>query len=387
MEYRLDLFAVFMFLGIVQAVFLCVFFFSNENRKADANIFHGLMLLSMALCLVEIFLMYTGYIAQCLYLVDFSEPFSFAIGPCFYLLVLSLIHGKVEKKHYWHLAFALVYTACVIPFFMQPDVVKYNSWIESYKPGLPLKDYTYDRGDGRIFWITDHHTLLTVISLALYSVLSLIEVVKAFRRRKESFLRPANPVLRKLQRGVLEVISIIVLMLVIKMLNENDTGDHWLAAYLAVTIYLTSFSVIGQSGFFRQPSLAEPQKYKGSTVTPELHRNLLQKLTEVMEQEKPFLSSGFSLPDLSQRLGTTVHTLSQVINEGLGKSFFEMTASYRVEEAKKLLKERRNIKVEEIADQVGYSSKSSFNNAFKKITGKTPSEFRASDAFPADHAD
>lgn len=387
MQYRLDLFAVFIFLGIVQAIFLSVFFFSGDNRKVQANIFHGLMLVSMTLCLVEIFLMYTGCITQCLYLVDFSEPFSFAIGPCFYLLVLSLIQGKVEKKHYWHLAFVLVYTVCIIPFLLQPEVVKYNSWIESYQPGLPFKDYTYDRGDGRIFWITDHHTLLTVISLGLYSLLSLIEVAKAFRQRKESFLRPANPVLRKLRRGVLQVVSVIALMLVIKMLHENDTGDHWLAAYLSVTIYLTSFSVIGQSGFFKQPSLAEPQKYRSSAVTPEMHRGLLQKLAEVMEREKPFLNSGFSLPDLAQRLGTTVHILSQVINEGLNKSFFEMTASYRVEEAKKLLKDRRNIKVEEIADQVGYSSKSSFNNAFKKITGMTPSEFRAADASPAGRED
>ena len=95
-----------------------------------------------------------------------------------------------------------------------------------------------------------------------------------------------------------------------------------------------------------------------------------------MRDEKPFLQPGFSLPDLAQRLGTTVHILSQVINENLSKSFFEMTAAYRVEEAKKLLKEKQNIKVEEIAEQVGYNSKSSFNTAFKKITGKTPSEFR-----------
>ncbi|MDL5049165.1 helix-turn-helix domain-containing protein [Oscillatoria amoena NRMC-F 0135] len=51
-------------------------------------------------------------------------------------------------------------------------------------------------------------------------------------------------------------------------------------------------------------------------------------------------------------------------------------AFYRVEEAKRLLKEQMNIKVEEIAGQVGYNSKSSFNTAFKKITGITPSEFR-----------
>jgi AraC-like DNA-binding protein len=54
-----------------------------------------------------------------------------------------------------------------------------------------------------------------------------------------------------------------------------------------------------------------------------------------------------------------------------------MVAEYRVTEAKKLLKDRPNIKVEEIAEQVGYNSKSSFNTVFKKLTGSTPSEFRA----------
>ena len=83
------------------------------------------------------------------------------------------------------------------------------------------------------------------------------------------------------------------------------------------------------------------------------------------------------MPDLAQQLGTTIHILSQSINEGLGKSFFEMVAEYRVDEAKKLLIDHPNIKVEEIAEQVGYNSKSSFNTAFKKFTGSTPSEYRS----------
>ena len=57
--------------------------------------------------------------------------------------------------------------------------------------------------------------------------------------------------------------------------------------------------------------------------------------------------------------------------------FFEMVAEYRVSEAKSLLRDHPNIKVEEIAEQVGYNSKSSFNTAFKKLTGTTPSEFQS----------
>lgn len=375
MQYRIDLFAVFIFLGIVQAIFLCFFFFSKENRKVKTNVFHGLLLLSITLCVVEIFLMYTGYIVNCLWLVDFSEPISFAIGPFFYLMVLSLIHGEVRQRNYWHLVFPVVYLILVIPFFLEPEAVKYNAWIGSYKPGLPFRDHEYTYNTRR-FWVTDHHTAMTMISLSVYALLCLWEVVKAFKLRKESFFKTQNPVLTKLRNGTVQLASTTLLLLVIKIFYESDTGDHWFAAYVGVIIYMTSFRVINQSGFFQSASLAEPAKYKSSQMTTEMQESVLQKLASVMKEEKPFLQPGFSLPDLAQRIGTPVHTLSQVINERLLKSFFEMTAEYRVEEAKRLLKEKQNIKVEEIAEQVGYNSKSSFNTAFKKITGKTPSEYR-----------
>ena len=62
----------------------------------------------------------------------------------------------------------------------------------------------------------------------------------------------------------------------------------------------------------------------------------------------------------------------------LNQSFFELVASYRVEEAKTILKTDlgEKLTIEEIAERVGYNSKSAFNTAFKKITSQTPSVFR-----------
>jgi AraC-like DNA-binding protein len=344
----------------------------------QSNFFNGLLLISLALCLLETFMMYTGYIVHCLYLVDFSEPIAFLIGPSLYLMVLSTTRGTVKKIQYLHFAFAVAYLLLVIPYFLMPEAVKYNSWIESYKLDIPMRPYDCDRGDARIFWITDHHTTLTLLSLAVYAMLSIVEVVRTFRVKDESFLKPQNPGLTKIRDGTIQIATTTAFILIIKYFNPNDTGDHIFSAYIAVIIYMTSFRVMRQSGFFKQASLIEPVKYKGSQVPESQQASMLKRLDEIMANEKPFLKSEFSLPDLAKQLGTTVHALSQVINTGLGKSFFEMTAEYRVAEAKKLLKEKTNIKVEEIAEQVGYNSKSSFNTAFKKITGQTPSEFRGS---------
>ena len=70
------------------------------------------------------------------------------------------------------------------------------------------------------------------------------------------------------------------------------------------------------------------------------------------------------------------------INEHLGASFFEYVNQLRIEEAKRLLTEttRSDLHVIEAAYMVGFNNKVSFNTAFKKATGMTPTEYRRNHA-------
>ena len=225
MEYRIDLFAVFIFLGIVQGVFLLVFFLLGNNRKSKTNFFHGLMLLSIVACTTEIFLMYTGYIIHCLYLVDFSETFGLAIGPTFFLLVLSVTKGKLNWKDYLHLAFPLVYFFLELPFLILPEDAKFNAWIGSYHPNLPRRPFDYEY-DPRLFWVTDHATEIVLFSLFLYTFLGLVAIFRAFRQKKESFLKPSNSSLKFLRWEVLLIASAALGILIVKLFHDDDTGDQ-----------------------------------------------------------------------------------------------------------------------------------------------------------------
>jgi AraC-like DNA-binding protein len=373
MTYKLDLFAIFIFLGIVQAVFLSVFFFSKENRKTEANVYQGILVLAMAANTFEIFLCYTGYILKCLWLVDFSESLAFVMGPAFYLLLVSYIKGATGRSRYYHFIVPLLWLILQIPFLIQSDDIKFNAWIGAYHPaGLDFRDVTYPK----YFFNPPNHTQFILLHLTFYTLLGLFTSVKTFREKKESFWKTQHPTFKKLRSLTIQIIFIILLVFVVKFFNRDDTGDHLFATYITIAIYLISFQVVRQSGFFKQSSLAESQKYKTSSMDAEQQSQLLARLKEVMRNEKPFMQSQFSMPDLADRLKVSVHQLSQAINDGLGRNFFEMTAEHRIEEAKRLLKEKSNIKVEEIAEEVGYNSKSSFNTAFKKLTGMTPSEWR-----------
>ncbi len=372
MSYKIDLFAIFIFLGIVQAAFLSVFFFSKENRKIEANVYQGILVLSMAACTLEIFLCYTGYIITCLWLVDFSEPLSFLIGPAFYLMTISLTKGKTDSTRYYHFIVAALWLIIQIPFFLQSDDVKFNAWIGAFHTaGLTFREAKDD------FFSIPYHSEIILTHLSIYTILGLISTFKAFQAKKESILKTRHPTFLQLRSSVIQFALVLILIVVVKLFYRGDTGDHLFAAYISIPIYLISFQVIRQSGFFKQPNLVDQQKYKSSSLSQDDQTAILKKLKERMEIEKPFLKPDFSLPELASQLKLSVHQLSQVINDGLGKSFFEMTAEYRIEEAKQLLKTKSNIKVEEIAEEVGYNSKSSFNTAFKKITGKTPSEWRS----------
>jgi YesN/AraC family two-component response regulator len=121
-------------------------------------------------------------------------------------------------------------------------------------------------------------------------------------------------------------------------------------------------------------------KYQKSSLTEARKIKILENINSELESKQYFADNLASLSDLAKRISESPHHVSQVINEKLHLSFFELLASYRVEEAKKILSGdiKNKITVEEISEMVGYNSKTAFNNAFKKITGKTPSEFRKS---------
>jgi hypothetical protein len=236
-------------------------------------------------------------------------------------MVVSLISGKVKKRHYWHLAFPGVYLFLQRPFLMLPEDAKYNAWVAAYHPEWPWRVFTYPY-DPQIFFLTDHHTELSLLSLLLYGLLGVIKVVRTFRERKESFFRTTHPVLRRLRQGSFSIASALILFFTIKWFNQKDLGDHILATYFALTIYLTSFSVMRSSGFFTSPSLGEQTKYKSSSLTVAQREETLSRIQIIMRTEKPFFKLTYSLPDLARQLNISIHTLSQSINEGIGKSFF-----------------------------------------------------------------
>ena len=106
--------------------------------------------------------------------------------------------------------------------------------------------------------------------------------------------------------------------------------------------------------------------------------SILEKVRQVIEDEDFYCHGNASLEELSRRIKESRHSVSQVINELLGKSFFEYLAEQRISKSRSLLSDPKyqNITIDEISFMVGYNSRSAFNRVFKSITGTTPDKYR-----------
>lgn len=119
------------------------------------------------------------------------------------------------------------------------------------------------------------------------------------------------------------------------------------------------------------------EKYSKSGLTKDFSSELKQQLLFLLNEEKIYKQNDISLEKLANKLGTTRHNASQVINEHFNLNFFELINTYRIKEAQEILKNdiHHNLNIIEVAYEVGFNNKVTFNKSFKKQLEQTPSQY------------
>lgn len=151
---------------------------------------------------------------------------------------------------------------------------------------------------------------------------------------------------------------------------------------LAITTWLALTSLF-QPHLFRDVDRALVEVSKATSnrhdngETASLQLNQLQAF---MEANEPYLDPKLSLSSLSDQMAMIPREVSELLNQSLGVHFFDFVNGYRIKKAQHLLLAQPRQSIIEILYDVGFNSKSSFNAAFKKHTGLTPSAYRALDA-------
>ena len=122
----------------------------------------------------------------------------------------------------------------------------------------------------------------------------------------------------------------------------------------------------------------EEEKNKPEIINEQAYNEVIFKLKTYMTEEKPFLNPSFTIQEMAKTVQIPVRELSLLINHQLGQHFYDFVNAYRIEYAIDILKDgsKNKVTILEILYEAGFNSKSSFNTAFKKHTGHTPTDYR-----------
>jgi len=177
-----------------------------------------------------------------------------------------------------------------------------------------------------------------------------------------------NVSLRKWNTLLLASVFTILLFFILQ-LNTKTLFEYALGAGVAsVLMYVLFFAIL------KNDKLLLRQKSKSIVI----EKKLMVKIQEVLEEQKLYKSSSLTLNQLSEQLGEPSYKISIALKKKYNKKFPELINSLRISDVKNQLTDGKSasMKIESIAFDVGFNSLSSFNAAFKKFEGVTPSIYK-----------
>ena len=362
------LISLFSFLITFQLLFVGIFLITHPKGNRRNNILLGTIFLLMAWNMGDLTLQVYGVVLRWNFLTHIDDGFLLLYGPLFYLYARGVIFKdfRLSGATLLHLTPYLLLTASLLSFGnLMPGTTEEFLAIE-----LPWQYYTIGALIYTHFFVYLGLTYLTLwkyrriikneysqidqinldwlsFSLNSFGLLTIVSLI-------HNFIAPAKNVY------VFMVTLVLLLLFIFYFVNR---------VILKALRQPEIFAGIGQN---------ETARYQGSSLTAGQVEEYRQKLLTLLRTDKPFLNPQVSLSDLSEKLSISSKNLSQVINQTFGKNFFDFINSYRIQEVQQILKDSRDDKMTilEAMYEAGFNSKSSFNTAFKKETGQTPSEFR-----------
>jgi AraC-like DNA-binding protein len=122
---------------------------------------------------------------------------------------------------------------------------------------------------------------------------------------------------------------------------------------------------------------AVPPEARDAGVPDPRSSEVMEKLARLMEQQALYREPALTIGQLAKRSGYPEYLVSEVINRQLGGNFWEYINRLRIDAVRIALADPGDARsILEIAYAAGFTSKSTFNAAFKRQTGETPTAYR-----------
>ncbi|MCF2859228.1 helix-turn-helix transcriptional regulator [Pseudoalteromonas sp. SMS1] len=352
-------------LALVQAV--------NKPKQPQTTYLITLLVLLLIHVSGEL-VIYTGAYQYFPALVGMQMPIRILLGPALFFYACATMSPtlSISKKSY---AYALIGPAIAV-LVMLPFVVGFTS-----AEKLALADPATRNPEH--FKVALYTCIANMVVFMVFNAFYFIKALQVHTRHRQQLMER----FAEIQSRSLDWFRIMLLMWGIVWLCYSlsyiPTLTGWRLPWLDLLPFFEATVLLA----FAQLALNQPilsKEDKGLPVSAQLRSATLSQekmdvisgaLKNIMKEKQLFMDYELSLNKLSKAIGVSENHISETLSQSLETNFFQFVNGYRISEAKKRLVETDK-RVSTIQYEVGFNSKSTFNTAFKKSTGLTPSLYR-----------
>ena len=348
-----------------------------KKPKARQNLFLGGLLLLLLIHLAGELFIYSGAYVYAPALAGAQLPFRVLLGPALYFYAHAAMSPDktINKKLYaTALSGPVLVLLVMLPF------------IFTISPTEKLALADPATRDPELWQIAVFTCLSATLVFVSYTALFLILAFRLHHSHRQQLMERFSEIEQSSLdwfRTVLVIWTVVWLMFAIEF-SLNALGWFWIGSGVVLPVLEVIALAIFIQKALSQKTLEKSEK--GLPRASETRKALLNddkmqliasKLERAMNKDKLFLQDNLSLNKLSESISETENHISETLSQCLHTNFFQFVNGFRIEEAKRALRESDK-QITSIAFDVGFNSKSTFNTAFKKIVGYSPSAYRKS---------
>jgi len=347
--------------------FLALVFALGEavvRRPQGRNLVLGGVFLGFALTLLHPWLLLSGRMRAVPQFFESSLPAMFFVGPLVYAYFRDALQNRPvpRGKLALHLLPGILAALFCLPYFLQSAEQKLMRLEGFYAGRLALP--------GALLFPAGLAHLVLYMSWTAREVASILNLENLSREG--------------VARAVLLFLGLTIAACLLAMF-AIASGQRWLlpwsvnlAALNAPLIYLIQRRYPQFLNDLEEllRRARERERYRKSRLTGIDLADLEARLERSMRDERAYAREDLALPALAAELDVSPHQLSEYINDRLGVNFAGFVNGHRVEAAKTLLLADPKRTVLSVAYEVGFNSKTAFNDAFARHAGETPGQFR-----------
>ena len=337
---------------------------------------------------------------------DFLNPalsLAFAVL-CFFgaaQCLRHLEHNRIRKTWaiilllwgFWEFVMVVLFKTAYNPFRVGNELMESTpmlvacvfAWLLFIYPSISMRPGKFNWGRGALFLlpvvvlgVTDYVLPVDLrLFIALYPIWLLYVGFRNVRRYRqwceENFSTLDNIDAQWIVRYIM-MIMLAALVFYYLCVSDDPARAFTQQWYLMFVLGYTTDQVLHRPDPWERlhSTVVEEEKEEPDSANA-AYRATLEKW---IESEKPYLHSDFQLMDLREVLPLNRSYLSQLINSEYGCSFYQWVNRLRIEEAKRLMREQPDLKIQDVADRCGFSSRRVFSQIFTRETGTTPTEWK-----------